>query len=138
MLFHIPLLGPERIESGISRDRLHALKEALMQFGLGCQLLDDVRDVGRDLREKRHNYVLSLLARDFPETYADCVNSASGDRLYRRLPEVVLPTAKRGLLYMREGLTKLDRVGLGIEKAGAEAIAAAMFKVLDLEDLEYA
>jgi hypothetical protein len=138
MLFHIPLLGPERIEHGIPRERLNALRDSLMRFGLGCQLLDDVRDVGRDLREKRHNYVLSLLSRDFPETYADCLQSEDGDRLYRRLPEVVLPTAKRGLRYMREGLAGLDHIGLGIEKAGAEAIATAMFKVLDLGDVEYA
>jgi hypothetical protein len=136
LLFHIPLLGPERIENGVSHDRMEAAKDALMQFGLGCQLLDDVRDLGRDLREQRHNYALSLLARDFPDRYAACLRGA--DRLYRRFPEVAVPTAKRGLRCMREGLRGLDDLGLGIEPAGADAIALAMFKVLDLGDVEYA
>ena len=138
LLFHIPMLGPERIEAGISRRRMAAAKDALMQFGLGCQLLDDVRDMGRDLREQRHNYALSLLARDFRDTYAACPRASAADRLYRRFPEVAVPTAKRGLAFMREGLRGLDSLGLGIELAGADAIARAMFKVLDLGDVEYA
>jgi hypothetical protein len=138
LLFHIPLLGPERIEAGISLSRMGAAKEALMQFGLGCQLLDDVRDMGRDLREQRHNYALSLLARDFPAAYAACQQGEGSDRLYHRFPEVAVPTAKRGLRSMREGLSGLDALGLGIELGGADAIALAMFRVLDLGDIEYA
>ncbi len=138
LLFHIPLLGPERIESGIYQDRMDRTKAALMQFGLGCQLLDDIRDMGRDLREHRHNYALSLLHRDFPKTYTAYLQNPARDRLYRHLPEVALPTAKRGLHYMRNGLRELDALGLGIDPVGADAIATGMFSILDLSDINYA
>lgn len=137
LLFHIPLLGPESIECGINQDALISIKSGLMNFGLGCQLLDDVRDVGRDLRETRHNYVLSLLKKDFPEKYERLVSATAPDRLYHHLPEVVMPTAKRGLSVMRQGLAELNDVGLGIETSSVDFLATSMFKVLDLEDLSY-
>jgi len=138
LLFHIPLLGPESIECGINQDALAVIKKGLMNFGLGCQLLDDVRDVGRDLRDNRHNYLLSMLKRDFPEKYDRLVSATATDRLYHHMPEVVMPTAKRGLSAMRQGLAELNGVGLGIDGAGVDFIATNMFKVLDLEDLSYA
>jgi hypothetical protein len=138
MLFHIPLLGPERIEPSISSERLDRMKESLMAFGLGCQLLDDVRDMGRDLREQRHNYALSLLARDYPDRYASCLNKQPGDRMYHHCAEVSGPTAKLGLRHMREGLVGLGALGLGFDSNGADALASSMFDVLDLGDLEYA
>ncbi len=138
LLFHIPLLGPESIECGINQSALSAIKSGLMNFGLGCQLLDDVRDVGRDLRENRHNYVLSLLQRDFSEKYERLVSATAADRLYHHLPEVVMPTARRGLSVMRQGLGELNAVGLGIDNSSVDFLATSMFKVLDLEDLSYA
>lgn len=138
LLFHIPMLGLENIEYGINKDVLVKIKSGLMNFGLGCQLLDDVRDVGRDLRENRHNYVLSLLKQDHPEKFKRLVSRTEQDRLYLHLPEVVVPTAKRGFAAMRQGLSELNEVGLGINNSNIEFLAGSMFKVLDLRDLSYA
>ncbi len=138
LLFHIPLMGPEHIEAGIELPKLNSVKNGLMQFGLGCQLLDDVRDMGRDLRENRHNYALSQLFHDAPADYRKWQSAEAIDRLYRRFPVVALPTARRGLSMMRQGLMELDALGLGITPSGADAMAQAMFTVLDLGDLEYA
>jgi hypothetical protein len=138
LLFHIPLLGPENIESGINQDVLVSIKSGLMNFGLECQLLDDVRDVGRDLRDKRHNYLLSMLSRDYPEKYSKLIGSTDHDRLYHHMPEVAIPAARRGLSIMRQGLSELDSVGLDINGSGVNFMAENMFKVLDLEDLTYA
>lgn len=49
LLFHIPFLGPEHVEENISPARLERLKDALLSFRLGCQVLDDILDLG-DLR----------------------------------------------------------------------------------------
>jgi len=137
MLFYIPLLGPERIETHIPAERMAVIRNGLMDFGIGCQLLDDVRDMGRDLREMRNNYALALLQRDFPAEYAELRSLKDSDRLYRRLPKVVAPTARLGLKKMVQGLSQLDGAGLGISKRGVNVISRGMFKVLDLEDLAY-
>lgn len=39
-----------------------AVREALCQVGIGCQILDDIVDLFIDLRGKRHNYVASVVA----------------------------------------------------------------------------
>lgn len=62
LLFHIPFVGPEILDTHLDRNRLQAVKNALLHFGLGCQLLDDLRDMARDFVEQRHNYVLSMLS----------------------------------------------------------------------------
>lgn len=138
ILFNIPFLGPETVEEHIDTARMRRLKHALRDFGVGCQLLDDVRDMARDYREKRHNYVLSVLqasdarylrglrARDFANNY----------RLYREVPSVVLPTVRRALDMLGEGLAALGELGLGIAPEQAGEMAAGMLPVLDLGDLQ--
>lgn len=61
ILFHIPFLGPETIEKNIDQVKLEAFKAALMDFGIGCQMLDDIRDLARDYIQRRANYVISRL-----------------------------------------------------------------------------
>lgn len=59
LLFQAPWVVPEALEPGIS-GRAAPLKDALYWLGLGCQLLDDLVDLARDLREGRHNYGASV------------------------------------------------------------------------------
>ena len=42
-----------------------------MSFGLGCQILDDIRDISKDYLEKRHNYILSKIYSDEPVYLAE-------------------------------------------------------------------
>ena len=137
ILFHIPLLGPESIEDAICPEKLAAVRDGLMSFGIGCQLLDDVRDLGRDLHETRHNYALSMLYHKAPDKYVMLNTQTHIDRLYRQLPEVVIPTARLGLKMMREGIGRLNTVGLGVQGKAVDTIATGMFKVLDLGDVSY-
>jgi hypothetical protein len=139
ILFNIPFLGPETVEERIDMARMRRLKSALLDFGVGCQLLDDVRDMARDYREKRHNYVLSLLqwadarylhglrAREFDSDY----------RLYREVPSAVMPTVQRALGMLRGSLGTLGEMGLGVAPEQAGTMAAGMLDVLDLGDLQH-
>ncbi len=61
ILFHIPFLAIEMIEKDINSEKMLLLKDGFMQFGIGCQLLDDIRDVTRDYIENRANYFIALL-----------------------------------------------------------------------------
>ena len=111
-----------------------------MDFGLGCQVLDDVRDLARDLLEKRHNYVLSVLAHEKPELLDELAARAQSvsDRLYLDVPRYALPAARRGFDLLVSGLRTLGESGLGYDGAQAESMARAMFPVLDLEGLPVA
>lgn len=140
ILFNVAFLGPEVVEPHLDRRRAAALKDALMQFGIGCQVLDDIRDMARDLVEQRHNYLLSNVCKNQPEFFQvlETRDIGVGDRLYLEVPYITLPAARLGFGMMRNGLSTLGEMGLGIRPKMAENLAGSMFTVLDLQDLEYA
>ncbi len=139
LLFNVAFVGPELVEPFPSA-RTSRLREALMDFGLGCQILDDIRDMARDLLEQRHNVVLSTLAHQDSERLADLQARVQdpAERLYLAVPAVALPLARQGLDLLVRGLRTLGETGLGYDGAQAESMARAMFPVLDLEGLEVA
>ena len=136
LLFNVAFVGPEIVEPAAFA-RTARLREGLMDFGLGCQVLDDVRDMARDLLEKRHNYVLSVLAHQAPDRLNELAARAHSvsDRLYLDVPQYALPAARRGFDLLVSGLRTLGEAGLGYDGAQAESMARAMFPVLDLEGL---
>jgi hypothetical protein len=140
ILFNVAFLAPEIVEPHLDRARAAALKEALMQFGIGCQVLDDIRDLARDHLEKRHNVLLSNLWKNQPEFFQGLENRdlTVGDRLYLEVPQVAVPYARQGFGMMRDGLSTLGDMGLGIRPKLAKNLAVSMFSVLDLQDLNYA
>lgn len=140
ILFNVAFLAPEIVEPHLNPRRAAALKDALMQFGLGCQLLDDIRDVARDCVEKRHNVLLSELRKNRPDFFRTLENRELNvtDRLYLEMLPVAVPVAKRGFGMMRKGLAELGSMGLGINEKTADSLASSMFGVLDLQDLNYA
>ena len=140
ILFNVAFLAPEIIEPDLDARRAEALKDALMQFGLGCQLLDDIRDVARDFIEQRHNVLLSELWKNQPDVFRALETRSLDvtDRLYLEMLPVAVPVAKRGFSMMRDGLSTLGSMGLGISDKTAGKLAGSMFRVLDLQDLQYA
>jgi len=60
LLFQCPWDIPRTIEP-IAQTELAPLLEGLYRIGMGCQILDDMVDLGPDIRAKRHNYLVSLI-----------------------------------------------------------------------------
>lgn len=140
LLFHLPFLGPERIETGVDRNRMVMLKDALMEFGLGCQVLDDIRDMARDHLERRHNYVLSSLQWSQDPFLGDLERRQPGpdERLYVEIPHVVLPIARLAMSKLSAGLVGMSRAGLEIHQESIHTMAETLFDTLDLAELKYA
>ncbi len=63
LLFQSPWSLPALLED-IDAEILDRTNRALYQLGIGCQILDDMVDLARDLRMKRHNYAASLIYHD--------------------------------------------------------------------------
>ncbi|MDK2857406.1 MAG: geranylgeranyl diphosphate synthase, type [Verrucomicrobiota bacterium] len=140
LLFNVAFFAPEIVEPHLDRHRSAELKKALLRFGIGCQVLDDIRDLARDHIERRHNYLLSSLWKNQPEFFQTLGTRdlTVTDRLYLEVLPIALPAAQLGFGMMRDGLRKLGDMGLGIHKKTAEYLADSMFSVLDLQDLQYA
>lgn len=61
ILFQCPWAAPAVLEKTIDEQTKIRLTDALYRIGMGCQLLDDMVDILRDLRQHRHNYFISLI-----------------------------------------------------------------------------
>ena len=60
-LFTATLAVPATLEH-IESARLDAAKQAVANFGLACQILDDLKDMQVDIIEGRHNYLVSTIS----------------------------------------------------------------------------
>ena len=137
LLFQVPLLGPERVEKHIDERKLALCREGLGKFGLGCQILDDIRDIRRDHVQKRHNYILSVMAHENRDALKVLEKMSSGldvaASVFSKFPDVTAPAARLAAQELAEGLHLLDTCGLGVDAKTARAVARYMFKALDVE-----
>jgi hypothetical protein len=140
LLFNIPFTGVDIVERDVDHDRLDRIKRALLLFGNGCQVLDDVRDVARDFVEGRHNYVLSVLAHTRPEVLDDWSGRTitAGDRLYFEVPVESLAAARLGYQRLTAACQALREERVLAKGAPIAKMAGSLFTALDLEDLAYA
>lgn len=112
LLFQSPWAVPSIVEE-LKGETVPALLNGLYQMGMGCQIMDDMVDLARDVLNKRHNYVASLLFHD----------TAPGvwNRLHSRLASDPSCMANRDLLlefprareYARNAARRLLEQGFG-------------------------
>jgi hypothetical protein len=60
ILFTCPWAIPSIIET-IDEGKKKGLYDALYNIGMGCQVMDDMADLERDMKNRRHNYVASII-----------------------------------------------------------------------------
>jgi len=140
LLFNLPFLGPDLLEPGIDPQLKESLKNALLNFGIACQVLDDIRDLARDFRERRHNYILSILSCD-RHPYLQHLEERLPDinaRLHLEIPEVTIPVARQAIRDMAQSFGVLSAAGLSLPPANSVKLAESFITVLDLGDLQYA
>jgi hypothetical protein len=139
LLFHIPFLGPDTIETNIDKNKLTLCKEGLMNFGIGCQILDDIRDIAKDHLEIRHNYILSTLYAGYPLYVAKLhriepdINVSSN--IFGLFPDAVYPAADKAVELLTDGLMSLGSAGLGINRTEAKFLSHGMFEILGVGEL---
>lgn len=140
LLFHIPFLGPDTVEDNIDSELLSECKDALGKFGVGCQLLDDIRDMTKDYLEKRYNYVLSKIYFEDRSFYIDHLERLKRemnipDKVFKFFPEAVYPTARLAKSLLEESLSCLSKAGLDIDEQFIEPMVFSMFRILDVGEL---
>jgi hypothetical protein len=141
ILFRIPFLGPEKIERNMDPVVLGRLRAALQDYGIGCQMIDDVRDLARDFLQRRANYLIALLAHG-KSADADLVQLAQvtsdGDldkRLDAYFPDEVTQVLEGAVLRLRRGFRELDTLGLTGYAACTDGFIAVLMARMDLAHL---
>ena len=128
-LFLAPLALPTALEE-IDPAQLAYGRSALMNFGLACQVLDDVRDLPEDIRAGRHNVVVSLLHEmhgfESGATILEGLRNAasSGWQSWQRFPEVVAEAGRLALTHFRLSYENLQAIGNNLVEIPVERTAA--------------
>ncbi|MBN1905163.1 MAG: polyprenyl synthetase family protein [Deltaproteobacteria bacterium] len=81
ILFTCPWAIPSVMET-IDEDKKRGLNEALYNIGMGCQVMDDMADLERDIKNRHHNYVASVIYHE------------SGAEIWERLKSEILNSEK--------------------------------------------
>jgi hypothetical protein len=111
LLFQSTWAIPALFEETMPAEAL-AVQEALYQIGIGCQILDDIVDLFDDLRERRQNYVASVIAHQESSILWEQVQilpagEKTPDRFYAAWPQFSTKIQQEALTTLENGLHQL-------------------------------
>lgn len=114
ILFQSPWAVPAVLET-IDEAKTVPVMEGLYRIGMGCQIMDDLVDLQRDILQKRHNYVASLIYHhQGQEAWASLREmepvtdtTETVQNLIRQFPEPVLMAVTRCRVYLHSGINAL-------------------------------
>jgi hypothetical protein len=127
LLFTAPLQAPLALGDIDKADhRVGALLEGLEAFGIGCQILDDLSDLGADLSAGKYNFLAATIRHGGDpserELLTDLIQRAAGEDLrsesdlYRRFPKAAKAALKTGIDRLDTALALLADGGLPLGK----------------------
>ena len=114
ILFNCPWAVPSIIED-IDEETKKGINRALYNIGMGCQVMDDMADLERDIKTKHHNYVASLIyhesGREIWEDLKSSVlsdeNSLNSGKILENFSNIKDKTVKKARAYLKAGLNEL-------------------------------
>jgi hypothetical protein len=111
LLFQSPWAIPKILED-FDLPTFSTITEALYQIGMGCQILDDMVDLARDLQTHRHNYVASLLYhhteyKQHTQTIEQIIGARQTVDLLDEFPAIRQAAARTALHFLNNGMKGL-------------------------------
>jgi hypothetical protein len=126
-LFTTPLQAPLALgDIDPANPQVAAILEGLEQFGIGCQILDDLSDLGDDLSAHKYNYLAAVIRHGENVAEKEILDSLIGQApseaqaedtgLYRRFPKASKATLKIAVDWLDTALIRLADGGLPLGK----------------------
>lgn len=114
LLFKAPWAVPSVMEAGLDNALSSLVRDSLYDIGMGCQLMDDMVDMERDLRTKKHNLMVSLAFHEGNPIEKEAIEAAlaagsphGSGGLLSEFPETVVRGAQLSFEYLDRGLSGL-------------------------------
>jgi len=144
-LFAAPLSAPLKLgHLQLSDQRVQLARQGLIRFGIGCQILDDISDLGMDLFYRKHNYLAStivhggmsdeqrrLAALRTEDMSPDLIRRVA---LYKRFPESAAQAMQRALAVLHEALDLLAACGLPLSGAARDTFVDILVQLFQDPD----
>lgn len=139
-LFTAPLYAPLALgDINIKDWPVKQIHDGLLAFGLGCQVLDDLSDLGMDMIDNKHNYVASqiLYGKNMAEKerYLDLQSSQPasdlrcGYQLYKQFPLASQTAMQEAVSQLQSALELFTESGLPLTTINREAFIKVLVKV---------
>ena len=139
-LFTSPLSAPLALgDIDLNQPAVALVKEGLLTFGLGCQILDDISDLGIDLCDQKYNYLASLIHHYGKRDEKNLLDRLRGDNhlqdkrglaeLYQRFPEASQQAFKDATEQLKKALSLLSESGLPLSPLNKDMFIKILVKV---------
>jgi hypothetical protein len=144
-LFTAPLVAPLALgDIDIKNRPVKQIRHGLTAFGLGCQILDDLSDLGMDMEDNKHNYVASLIlhgqSREEKERFLELrsghpvSNLRSDYKLYKQFPRASQKALQETVSQLHSALELFAMAGLPLTTINREAFIKVLVKVFGHPD----
>jgi len=139
-LFTAPLSAPLALgDIHLKNSIVAQVNEGLLAFGLGCQILDDISDLGTDLLDQKYNYLAALIQHGNRKQEKDLLNTFQPDPsedsngqlagLYQQFPEASEKAFAEATNQLQRSLTLLSEAGLPLSALNREMFIKILIKV---------
>jgi hypothetical protein len=139
-LFISPLCAPIALHDIKSEDpQVAGVREGLMAFGLGCQILDDLSDLGMDLYDNKYNYLAALIVhgKDMKEKelWSELASNElpphirDDYQLYQKFPRASTKALDMAVSQLHRALTYLSQSGLPLTAINRESFIKVLIRV---------
>ncbi|MCM8798307.1 MAG: hypothetical protein NC821_02430 [Candidatus Omnitrophica bacterium] len=116
-LLNLAFLVPQALELRL-RKRFEEVKEGVHLLGIGLQILDDVVDFEKDLKDKRYNYLISSIE------YRD-----------GREEETTQKVVREAITFIKQGFKILRNLGYPLEERDTIELIRTLFYLRGLKNL---
>jgi len=144
-LFTSPLAAPFALGDIKDIVQGEAIKDGLLNFGLGCQILDDLTDLGMDLACRKHNYIIAVVMQGEDkaerESLLKMMQQKSDDsyrddiKLYREFPAATKAAQREANARFEYALGRLSEGGLPMSKTNRVLFIKTLSALLGYPEL---
>jgi len=139
-LFTAPLSAPLALgDIDLKNPTVARVNEGLLAFGLGCQVLDDISDLGTDLHDQKYNYLAALIHHGGRRPEKDLLNTLQPGsygkdirqqvNLYQQFPEAAEKAFTEATTQLQRALALLSEAGLPWSPLNREMFIKILVKV---------
>jgi hypothetical protein len=119
-----------------TNSKTESIKQGLYEIGIGCQILDDIVDLVKDVTDRRHNYIASLVhhgkdARAQKRLLELCENKSPA-AFFSEFPKVLTDAYDEAQTFLDSGLSRLFREDHFFMKIPAKGFLVNRIGVTDI------
>lgn len=133
-LLRLALVAPRVVETGTA-EALALADRGVFRLGLALQVIDDVTDLHDDVRDRHHNYLVSVVHHEGGADERARLDALFAPGACERLPvQQLFPhsaarTLERAVGEALEGFALLHRAGFWLDEGGARSFVHRLFQL---------